>query len=128
MLSLPAIHVANSKVISTHQPGCCREVYLHKAVLVSHCAVFPLQPAAPFSAFVFLFNIHKCNPLNLKLFPARVNECNHKPMVAKPLEHINKSVERKRGSKKKRGGGTAEGGVEQNWNLFPLRSPCSPKM
>lgn len=96
-----SLNVANSKVISTHQPDCCHEVYLHKAVLVSHCAIFPLQPAAPFSTFVFLFSIHKWNSLNLKLFRAQVNDCNHKPMVAKPREHMNKSAEEKRGSKER---------------------------
>lgn len=116
-----SLNVANRKVISTHQPG-----YLHKAVLVSHCAIFPFQPAAPFSTFVFLFSIHKCNSLNLKLFRAQVNDCNHELVVSKPREHMNKSAEGKRGSKKKRGEMQRE-----KWNktgsFFPSGLPAPQK-
>lgn len=41
------------------------------------CFSESLWPAAPLFAFVFLLNVPKYNPLNLKLFPAQVNECNH---------------------------------------------------
>lgn len=86
------------------------------------CAIFAFPSLFPL--FVSLFNIHKCNPLNLKSFPAHVNECNHKSMVEKPQEHMNKSAERKEGEKR---------GVEQGeeWNktgsFYPSGLPVPRK-
>lgn len=71
---------------------------------MNHCDIFPFNQLLFFTPFVSLFNIHKCNPVNLKSFPAHANECNHKSMVAKPQEHLNKSPEREKREKKKRGG------------------------
>lgn len=97
----------------------CCEVYFYSKVLASHC-VFSPRPPNSLSPFVSLFSVHKCNPLNLKSFPARVNECNYKPTVPKPREHMNKSGEGERGE-------NAEGAGEQNWIFLPLRSPCYPE-
>lgn len=85
---------------------------------------FPTSPPP----FVSLFNIHKCNPLNLKSFPAQVNECNHKPMVAKPQEHMNKSAEGgKKGGRKKKRGEKCRGRSGTKLDPFtPQVSPCSP--
>lgn len=114
-----SLNNANSKVISNYYLAiaislvCC-EVYFHKAAFVNRCSIFPFPPASLFffPPFVSLFNIHKCNPLNLKSFPAHVNECNHKSMVAKPQEHMNKSAERKKGEKK----GGDGGAQREEWN------------
>lgn len=71
-----------------------------------------------FFTLLSLFNIHKCNPLNLKSFPAHINEGNHNSMVAKPQECMNKSAERKKGENGAVAGcgreGGLEGGVKQN--------------
>lgn len=71
-------------------------------------AIFPFQPASLSSTFffVFLFNIHGCNPHNVKSFSADVNKCNHKFVVPKPQEHMNKPTERKEGEKWSRRSGT----------------------
>lgn len=90
------LNVPNSKVISAYQPGYCYHLgFAVKSIFTARCwwaiVPSPCKPPSSLSPFVSLFSVHKYNPLNLKSFPAQVNECNYKPMVSEPQEHMNKA-------------------------------------